>query len=235
LSEELSGFAAHLFDKWVPTARPNSVPMPCSSDNPPPLVRILDFFKFISDPCSYESVLLIHQDLYPARLVDAEVSDNNHDGQDDPKGNDDGGQGASSSEPTDPNLAGSGPVAQVCPSAADQLITAAPLDNGPPRKKCLVFASKCKQSVPSDQVTTELFPHPAPRCSLGLVVVQLVFGRLFKVLQCPTQAAQIDTSAGADTQPAKRLRASSMRKMLTPMYVTVLTCALLLVTFSKLS
>jgi hypothetical protein len=56
------------------------------------MVRVLDFFKFISDLCSYEFILLIHQDLYPVHPVDAEVSDSNHDGQDDPKGNDDGGQ-----------------------------------------------------------------------------------------------------------------------------------------------
>jgi hypothetical protein len=219
----------------VPTTRPSSVPTPFSSDNPPPLVSILDFFKFISDPCSYESILLIHQDLYPSRPVDAEVFDSNHDGQDDHKGNDDGGQGAPSSEPIVPNLFGSGPVAQVCPSAADQLTIAAPLGSGPQKKKRLVLASKHKQPAPSDQVTTELFPHPAPRCSLGLVTVKLIFGCLFVALQCPTQAAQIDTSAGADTQPVKRLQAPSMRKMLAPMYVTVLTCALLLVTFSKLS
>jgi hypothetical protein len=100
--EELSGFVAHLFDREVLTARLSSVPTPFSSDNPPPLVRILDFFKFIIDSCSYESILLIH-----------------HDGQDNPKGNDDGGQKAPSSESIVPNLTGSGPVAQVCPSAAD--------------------------------------------------------------------------------------------------------------------
>jgi hypothetical protein len=115
--KELSGFVAHLFDRGVLTACPSSVPTPFSSDNPPPLVRILDFFKFISDSCSYESILLIHQDLYPARPVDAKVSNSNHDGQDNP--NDDGGQEAPSSEPIVPNLTGSGPVAQVCPSAAD--------------------------------------------------------------------------------------------------------------------
>jgi hypothetical protein len=115
----------------VPTTRPSSVPTPFNSDNPPPLVSILNFFKFISNPCSYESILLIHQDLYPARPVDAEVSESNHDGQDDHKGNDDGGQGAPSSEPIVPNLFGSGPAAQVCPSVADQLTTAAPLGSGP--------------------------------------------------------------------------------------------------------
>jgi hypothetical protein len=211
------------------------VSTPFSSDNPPPLVRILDFFKFDLDSCSYESILLIHQYLYLARPVDADVFDSNHDGLDDPKGNDDGGQGAYSSESIDPNLTGSGPVVQVCPSAVDQLITAAPLGSGPSRKKRLVLASKRKQPVPSDQVTTELFPHPAPCCSLGLVAVQLVFRRLFEALQRPTQAAQIDTSTGADTQLAKRLRALSMRKMLAIRYIIVLTCGLLLVTFLKFS
>jgi hypothetical protein len=89
--EEKSSFVAHLFDRGVPTARSSSMPMPFSSDNPPPLVRMLDFFKFLSDPCSYESIPIIYQDLYPARSVDAEVSDSTHDGQDDPTGNDDGG------------------------------------------------------------------------------------------------------------------------------------------------
>jgi hypothetical protein len=77
--KEISGFVADLFDKGMLTARSSSVPMPLSSDNPPPLVRILDFFKFVLDSRSYESIPIIHQDLYPARLVDAEVSDSTHD------------------------------------------------------------------------------------------------------------------------------------------------------------
>jgi hypothetical protein len=91
LPEEISGFIAHLFDRGVSTAHSNSVMTPFNNDNPPPLVRILDFFKFVSDLCSYESIPIIHQNLYPAWPVDAEVSDSNHDGQDDLTGNDDGG------------------------------------------------------------------------------------------------------------------------------------------------
>jgi hypothetical protein len=197
------------------------VPTPFSSENPP-LVRILDFFKFISDPCSYESVLFIDQNLYPARRVDAEVSNSSHNRQDNPKGNDDAGQGAPSSEPTAPNPIGSGMATQVHPSAADQLTTAPPLGSGPSKKKCLVLASKHKQPRPSNQVTTELFPHHAPRSSPGLIEVKLVFGCLFEALQHPAQAAQMDTSAGADIQPAKRLRALPMRKMLATRYITVL-------------
>jgi hypothetical protein len=124
--------------------------MPFSSDNPPPLVRMLDFFKFISDFCSYESTPIIHQDFYPARSVDAEVSDSNHDRQYDPKGNDDGGQGAPSAEPIVPNLIRSGTAVQVHPSVVDQLTTAAPLGSGPPKKKCIVLSSKRKQPAPSN-------------------------------------------------------------------------------------
>jgi hypothetical protein len=120
------------------------VPTPFSSDNHPPLVSILGFFKFISDPCSYESILIIHQDLYPARPIDAEVSDSNHNGQDNPTGNDDGGQRALLAESIAPNLIGPGTVVQVYPFAVDQLTTAAPLGSGPLKKKHLVLASKCK-------------------------------------------------------------------------------------------
>jgi hypothetical protein len=95
-----------------------------------------------------------------------------------------------------------------------------------------VLASKRKQHAPSDQVTTILFPHHAPRSSSGLIEVKLVFKRLFEALQHPTQAAQMDTSARVDTRPAKRLWALPMRKMLAVRYITVLTWALLLVTFS---
>jgi hypothetical protein len=52
--------------------------------------------------------MIIHQDLYPTYPIDAELSDCNHDGKDNPAGDDDGGQGAPSTEPTIPNLIGSG-------------------------------------------------------------------------------------------------------------------------------
>jgi hypothetical protein len=43
--DEIDGFIAHLFNKGVPTARPDSVPLPYYSNNPPPLVRILASFN----------------------------------------------------------------------------------------------------------------------------------------------------------------------------------------------
>jgi hypothetical protein len=108
------------------------------------------------------------------------LSDSNHDGQDDPTSDDDGGQGAPSAVPTVPNLIGFGIAEQVRPSAADQLTTAAPLDNGQPKKKHLVLVFKRKQLTPSDQVTIELFPHHVPQSPLSLVAVKLIFGHLFE-------------------------------------------------------
>jgi hypothetical protein len=110
-----------------------------------------------------------------------ELSDSNHDGQDNPTCDDDGGQGAPSAEPTVPNLIGSGMVEQVRPSAADQLTTAAHLGSGQPKKKHIVLVSKRKQRAPSDQVTTELFPYHVPRSPLGLVTVKLVLGAYLKL------------------------------------------------------
>jgi hypothetical protein len=40
-ADEIDGFVAHLFDRGVPTARTDAVPLPFSSENPPPLVRVL--------------------------------------------------------------------------------------------------------------------------------------------------------------------------------------------------
>jgi hypothetical protein len=118
--------------------------MPYNNNNPPPLVRVLDFFKFFPDPLSYESILIIHQDLYPAHPVNAELSDSNHDRQDDPTGDNDGGQGAPSAEPTVPNLIRSGMAVQILPSTVDHLTTATPLGSGHPKKKHLALVFKRK-------------------------------------------------------------------------------------------
>jgi hypothetical protein len=44
-ADEIDGFVAHLFDRGVPTARPDAVPLPFSSENPPSLVRVLFFLN----------------------------------------------------------------------------------------------------------------------------------------------------------------------------------------------
>jgi hypothetical protein len=40
--EEIDGFVARLFDKDPLTARPDTLPLPYSNENPPPLVMITD-------------------------------------------------------------------------------------------------------------------------------------------------------------------------------------------------
>jgi hypothetical protein len=160
------------------------------------------------------------------------LSDSSQDWQPDPTGDDTGGQGAPSTESTASNLIGSGMAKRVHPSTADQFTTAAPLGSGQLKRKHIVLVSKRKQHASSDQVTTKLLPHHVPQSHLGLVAVKLVFGRLFEAFQHPSQAARTDTSAGADTQPAKRLRAPPMRRMLASRYVTILICTLLFVNLS---
>jgi hypothetical protein len=120
-------------------------------------------------------------------------------------------------------------VVQVLPSAVDHPTTTAPLGSDHSKMKRLVLVSKRKQHASFDQVTTELFPHHEPRRSLGLVAARLVFWHLLEAFQRLAQAGRTDTSTGADTQPAKRLRVPPKRRMLAPRYVTVLTYALLLV------
>jgi hypothetical protein len=78
------------------------------------------------------------------------LSDSNHDGQDNPTGDDDGGQGAPSAKLTVPNLIGFGMAGQVLPSAVDQFTIAAPLGSDHPKKKHIVLVSKCKQLASSD-------------------------------------------------------------------------------------
>jgi hypothetical protein len=54
--DEIDEFVAHLFDRGVPTARPDAVPLPFSSENPPPLVRVLIFLNLSQINCLIQSV-----------------------------------------------------------------------------------------------------------------------------------------------------------------------------------
>jgi hypothetical protein len=127
------------------------------------------------------------------------------------------------------NPIGSNMVALVRPPAADQPISAAPLSGGQKRKR-IMLASKRKTTTSSDQVITELPSYHGSRNQLNLIAVNLAFGRLFEAFQHISQAIRTDATAGADTQPAKKPRAPSMRRILAPKYVMLLTCILLLVT-----
>jgi hypothetical protein len=49
--DKIDGFVAHLFDRGVLTVRPDVVPLPFSSENPPPLVRVLFFLNLSPLDC----------------------------------------------------------------------------------------------------------------------------------------------------------------------------------------
>jgi hypothetical protein len=72
--EEIDGFVARLFDKDPLTARPDTLPLPYSDENPPPLVRItillITFFLTI-----YTFLWLVTHDLYPDWEIDVALSD----------------------------------------------------------------------------------------------------------------------------------------------------------------
>jgi hypothetical protein len=91
-----------------------------------------------------ESILLINKDLYPARQVDTELSDTNNDRQNEPIGDDVGGQGVPSTESIAPNPIGSSMAEQIHPSIVDQTTTTVPSGSDQQQKKHVVIASKRK-------------------------------------------------------------------------------------------
>jgi hypothetical protein len=229
-ADEIDGFVAHLFNRGVPTARLDAVPLPFSSENPPPLVRVLFFLNLSQINCL---ILSVQQDLYPPHQADADLSDSTGEDRKQTAGDDVEGPGIPLIEPITSNPIGSNMAAPVCPPAADQPVSAAPLSGGQKRKR-IRLASKRKTTASSDQVITKLPSCHLSRNRSNLVSVNLIFGRLFEAFQHISQAIGTDATAGANTQPAKKTWASSMRRILAPRYVMLLTCILLLVTSVQL-
>jgi hypothetical protein len=62
--EEIDGFVALLFDKDPPVVRPDTLPLPYSSDNPPPSVRVTVLLIILQSAINI-SLWLVIQDLYP--------------------------------------------------------------------------------------------------------------------------------------------------------------------------
>jgi hypothetical protein len=87
------------------------------------------------------------------------------------------------------------------------------------KMKCPPPTLKCKQSkTPSDQVITQikLPPYHGPRSPLYLVVVEIIFGGLFKAFRHVSQATGVGTSVGGAAQPAKKTRGLPLKSILTP-------------------
>jgi hypothetical protein len=214
----------------VPTARPDVVPLPFSSENPPPLIRVLFFLNLSQINCL---ILSFKHDLYPPHQVDANLSDSTGEDRKQTDGDDVEGHGIPLIEPITSNPIGSNIAAPVRPPATDQPVSTAPLSGGQKQKR-IRLASKCKITTSSDQVITELPSSHGSRNRLNLVSVNLAFRCLFEAFHHISQAIRTDATAGANTQPAKKTRAPSMRRILAPRYVMLLTCILLLVTLVHL-
>jgi hypothetical protein len=126
--------------------------------------------------------------------------------------------GASSTELIAANLINSTMPEQTNPSIADRATSINP-SAGRRRRKHPPPAPKRKQALPStDQVMTqiELPPYRRPRNPLDLIAVDVIFGYLFEVFQRISQATGTSTSASADTQPWKKMRQPSLKKILGP-------------------
>jgi hypothetical protein len=136
----------------VPTTRPGAVPLPFSSENPPPLVRVLVFLNL----CQINYLILsVKQNLYPLHQVDADLSDSTGEDRNQTAGNDVEGPRIPLIEPITSNPIGSNMAAPVCPPATDQPVFAAPSSGGQKQKR-IRLASKRNITTSSDQVITEL-------------------------------------------------------------------------------
>jgi hypothetical protein len=173
------------------------------------------------------------QVLYPPHQVDADLSDNTGEDRRQTVGDDVEGPEIPSIEPITSNPIGSSMAAPVYPPAADQPVSTVPPSGGQKWKR-IRLASKRKITTSSDQVITELHSYHLSHNRSNLVSVNLVFGRLFEAFQHISQEIGTDAMAGADIQPPKKTRASSMRRILAPRYLMLLTCILLLVTSVQL-
>jgi hypothetical protein len=190
------------------------------------LVRVLSFLNLSQINCL---ILSIKQDLYPPHQVDADLSDSTGEDRKQTVGDDVEGPGIPLIEPITSNLIRSNMAALVCPHAANQPVPAAPLSGGQKWKR-IRLTSKRKTTTSSDQVITELPSYHGSHSQLNLISVNLAFGRRFEAFQHISQAVRTDATAGADTQPAKKTQAPSIRRILAPRYVMFLACLLLLVT-----
>jgi hypothetical protein len=114
-----------------------------------------------------------------------------------PDGDNDNGQ----NKPTGDEAEG-----KAAPSTISQ-IAAAP-SGSKQKKKHVPLSSKRKLATPSpNPVMThiELPPYFESRSPLNLVAIEIIFGRLFEAFQHTSQAISTGTSAGVDTQLAKKM------------------------------
>jgi hypothetical protein len=135
-----------------------------------------------------------------------------------PDGGDAEGEGVSSAKPIAPSPISSNVSEQAEPSIADRVAIVAPSINGQKQKRPPPIPNRKQSKSLVDQVMTqiELPPYRRPRSPLDLVPIEIIFGCLFEAFQHASQVVSTGTSVGDDTQPPKKTRAPSLKKILVP-------------------
>jgi hypothetical protein len=65
-------------------------------------------------------------------------------------------------------------------------------------------------------IQIELPPYRGSQSHLDLVVVEIIFGRLFEAFRHASQAAGAGTSTGGAAQPAMKTRGPALKSVLVP-------------------
>jgi hypothetical protein len=129
-----------------------------------------------------------------------------------------GDGGASSAESIAPNPIRSNTPRQTDPSVADRAASTDP-PVGRHRRKHPPPIPKRKQALPSiDQLMTKIKfpPYRGPHSPLDLIIVEIIFGRLFEAFKRIPQDTGSGTSVGDDIQPQKKMRQPPLKKILVP-------------------
>jgi hypothetical protein len=135
-----------------------------------------------------------------------------------PVGDDADGRGATSDEHVTPNPIDSNLLGKAHPSVVDRVEATGPSAGGQ-KRKCPPPALKRKQSkLPADQLMTQidLPPYHGPQSPLNLVVVEIIFERLFEAFRHASQGAGAGTLVGGAAQPAKKTREPPLKSVLVP-------------------
>jgi hypothetical protein len=174
-----------------------------------------------------EFICLQTQRLYPEARIDVELSSDEDAG---PKldapadqrkastDDDTGDEGVSSSKPNTPNQISSSVSKQPDSSTAGQVPPVVPSTSGC-GCKCPPLATRRNKPIPQiDQVTTqvELPTYHEPRSPLDLVVIEIIFGRIFEAFRHVSQDVAASAAADDNDRPQKKSHQPPLRKVLAP-------------------
>jgi hypothetical protein len=133
-------------------------------------------------------------------------------------GDDAGDKGASSVEPSAPNPTSSSMWKQAYSFIAGRVPPVVPSAGGRGRKRPPP-ATRWNKPIPqTNQVMThiELPPYHRPHSPLDLVVIKIIFGRIFEAFQHISQAATTSATADDNGRPPKKLCQPSVWRVLVP-------------------